>query len=153
MSLIIPSNTAVCPFRPSIPGATIALTSSTRPLDRKPPHICPPPTTAILSMLKRSCAYCMARAKSTVPLPVEIHEIPRLRNACKCSSVTSSLIMQSNGKPSAALSFHCRCPWVSITMVYSSDFTAIFTDSSPLTVPFASENDCRLATRNKSHIL
>lgn len=98
----MPSNTAVCPCRPSMPGATIMLTSSTKPASRKPPQICPPPTTA--SRLTPNCSPSMsiARDKSIQSRPVAIHEMPCSRKCSKYSSVTFSLVIQSNGCPSAS---------------------------------------------------
>ena len=42
----MPSNTAVMPFRPSMPAPIITLTSSISPASRKAPLICPPPVMA-----------------------------------------------------------------------------------------------------------
>ena len=117
----MPSNTAVCPCRPSMPGATIMLTSSTKPASRKPPQICPPPTTA--SRLTPNCSPSMsiARDKSIQSRPVAIHEMPCSRKCSKYSSVTFSLVIQSNGCPSASPEAQRSLPRVSVIMVYSSE--------------------------------
>ena len=131
----MPSNTAVCPCRPSMPGATIMLTSSTKPASRKPPQICPPPTTASRSTPNYSPSMSIARDKSIQSRPVVIHEMPCSRKCSKYSSVTFSLVIQSNGCPSASPEAQRNLPRVSVIMVYSPERLAICTDSFPTALP------------------
>ena len=64
-----PSNTAGTPVRPSIPGTSRRLTSSTNPARRNAPLMCPPPSSSRRRTPKCSPSASTARGRSTSDAP------------------------------------------------------------------------------------
>ena len=72
-----PSKVAVIPFRPSIPGPSRILTSSSSPALRKAALIVPPPTIAMRSTPNSVYRISTALCRSICVSPQTIHEICR----------------------------------------------------------------------------
>ena len=116
-SFVRPSNAAVIPHLPSMPGHHIILTSSRRPSFRNAAFMLPPPVTLNLSTPNSALSISMARVRSMESLPTAIHEMYCLVRVSRYSFGHSSYVMTKSGIPSNWLCGHFNLPVVSMAMI------------------------------------